>query len=87
MKGKIKHPTDDAKIKRVMAMVEHELRAAGEKNGPMLSAHEGYGLILEELDELWDEVKKKKRLRDRKLMTTEAMQVSAMAARFIVDLL
>lgn len=50
------------------------------------SAHEGYGIILEELDELWDEVKKKKSMRDVKNMRDEAVQVAAMAMKFIMSM-
>jgi hypothetical protein len=78
---------DDNKIKNIMGMIEHELRSASQKHEPFNSCHEGYGVILEELDELWDEIKKKTKLRDRKLMAMEATQVAAMAARFIMDLL
>jgi hypothetical protein len=47
------------------------------------STHEGYAVILEELDELWDEIKAngpQGRLQD------EAVQVAAMALRFLIDL-
>jgi hypothetical protein len=60
-----------------------ELRCAIEKHGPMASAHEGYAVLLEELDELWDEVKAQKP--DKVLMRKEALQVAAMALRFIED--
>ncbi len=49
------------------------------------SAHEGYAVILEELDELKTEVFKKKEKRDYTLMRKEAIQVAAMAIRFIRD--
>lgn len=63
--------------------VEDELRRANAQFGPFRSAHEGYAILKEEVDELWDEVKanaSKECLRD------EAMQVAAMAIRFIMDL-
>lgn len=60
-----------------------ELRRAMEKHGPMNSAHEGYAVILEELDELWDEIKLQKP--DREKLRKEALQVAAMALRFIYD--
>lgn len=49
------------------------------------SAHEGYAVLLEEVDELWDEVKKSPRKREPKAMREEAIQVAAMAMRFLVD--
>jgi hypothetical protein len=60
-----------------------ELRFAMGKHGPMASAHEGYAVILEELDELWDEVKLQRR--DVVAMRKEAMHVAAMALRFVRD--
>lgn len=45
------------------------------------SDHEGYAVILEELDELWDAVK----ANDAKHARAEAVQVAAMAIRFILD--
>lgn len=50
------------------------------------SSHEGYSVILEELDELWEEVKKRPDMRDVKILRAEAKQVAAMALRFMVDL-
>lgn len=47
------------------------------------STHEGFAVLKEEVDELWDEVKSngsKERLR------AEAVQVAAMAIRFIKEL-
>lgn len=52
---------------------------------PFQSAHEGYAVILEELDELWDVVKVNQTRRDIDKMTREAIQVAAMAVRFIHD--
>ena len=50
------------------------------------SPHEGYDVILEEVDELWEEVKAGKpdapRLAE---MRKEAIQVAAMALRFLID--
>ena len=47
--------------------------------------HEGYAVILEELDELWQEVKASKPGADRSAMRKEAIQVAAMALRFVHD--
>lgn len=70
----------------VMCEVDAELRRAREKfPGNQNSAHEGYAVILEELDELWDEVKGNDLKRNER-MRAEAIQVAAMAIRFIEDL-
>jgi hypothetical protein len=49
------------------------------------SAHEGYAVLLEEFDELWDEVKKNPTKRDPAAMRKEAIQVAAMAIRFAAE--
>lgn len=52
---------------------------------PMNSAHEGYGIILEEMDELFAHVKTKQKNRDLDKMRAEAIQVAAMAIRLAHD--
>jgi NTP pyrophosphatase (non-canonical NTP hydrolase) len=65
--------------------VAEELGRARSKFGKFASAHEGYAVLLEEVDELWEEVKKNQRVRDVGLMRKEAIQVAAMALRFASD--
>jgi hypothetical protein len=74
-------PIEEAAIKEVV----NEYCRAVKKFGPFNSAHEGYGVILEELDELWDEIKMKDGARSNENMKEEAAQVSAMGLRFLVD--
>ncbi len=62
-----------------------ELAKAREKFPPMVSAHEGFAILKEEVDELWDEVKDDKSLGRKARMRDEAVQVAAMALRFIID--
>ncbi|MCK4976151.1 MAG: hypothetical protein KAS36_04395 [Anaerolineales bacterium] len=50
------------------------------------SPHHGYALLLEEMDELWEEIRKKNEFRDLEAMREEAMQIAALAIRFMVDL-
>jgi hypothetical protein len=67
--------------------IKEELDRAVRKHGPIASAHEGYAVILEELDEFWDEVKKQKDDPLRKEnMRSELIQVAAMCIRFIQDI-
>lgn len=49
------------------------------------SAHEGYAILLEEVDELWDHVKTNQKKRDLYAMRNEAIQVAACALRFAVE--
>lgn len=72
-------------LDRVLLDVEEELQRAIQSNGTFNSVHEGYAVLLEEVDELWDEVKKKTKLRDVKNMERECIQIAAMAVRFIWD--
>lgn len=72
--------------KSVVDDVVKELNEAIEIHSLFTSAHHGYAIILEELDELWDEVKKKKSIRDMKNMRAEAVQVAAMAMKFIISM-
>lgn len=50
------------------------------------SPHEGYAILKEEVDELWDHVKVKQGSRQEEQMMKEAIQVAAMAVRFVFDL-
>lgn len=49
------------------------------------SAHEGYAILLEEVDELWEEVRKKQKNREVELMRKEAIDVAAMALRIAFE--
>lgn len=70
-------------IERVLELVRLELVSATRKFGPMASAHEGYAVILEEMDELWEAIKSKNLTRED--IQAEAIQVAAMAVRFLLD--
>ena len=63
-------------------MVLDELSFATSKFGKFNSTHEGYAVIKEELDELWDEIKNNS---NENVLREEAMQVAAMGIRFMVD--
>jgi hypothetical protein len=74
----------EAKIDLALSQIKEELLKATAKFGPFASAHEGYAVIKEEVDELWDDVKAN--LGYGPSAYTEAKQVAAMAARFMVDI-
>lgn len=71
----------------VLKGVEQEVLGAVGKHARFASAHEGYAVILEELDELKGEVWKKREERDKAKMQEEAVQVAAMAVRFVLDVI
>ena len=73
--------------RKVFQQVENELVSARMKYTPFNSTHEGYAVIAEELDELWELIKKNKgyEINDPQ-MIKECVQLAAMAVAFIVDL-
>jgi len=66
--------------------ISNEVDRAEELYPTFHSLHEGYAVIKEELDELWDMIKKSKKLKADIYMKEECIQVAAMAIRFIEDL-
>jgi NTP pyrophosphatase (non-canonical NTP hydrolase) len=73
--------------KPVIQAVAREHDAAVRRYRPFNSAHEGFAVLKEEVDELWDEIRKKDGARNRERMRREAVQIAAMAVRFITDVL
>jgi len=73
-------PTDDEIANKAAAIIE-EYKRAREKFKPMHGPHEGWAVIYEELDEMWDEVKVNNVGAARK----ECLQVAAMALAFLLE--
>lgn len=69
-------------VEMAAGLVVSELRIAQKRFPKFNSGHEGWAIIAEELDELWDDVKTN-RIEDS---IEEAVQVAAMAIRYIVDI-
>jgi len=70
-------------VDSVLAKIREELLRAKRKHPkPFNSPHEGYAVILEEMDELFDEVRADNITRQRE----EAVQVGAMAARYLLEI-
>jgi len=75
-------------LDKAIKSVYQEYLYASKKFPPFRSPHEGYAIIKEELDELWDTIRKIQNSKERtKNMREEAIQISAMSLRFIVDLI
>lgn len=62
-----------------------EVRRAREMFGPMHSMHEGFAVIQEETDEVWDIVKMKQKNRDLGAARKEAIQCAAMWLAFAAE--
>lgn len=63
-----------------------ELCRARSMHGRVNSLHEGYAVLLEEVEEFWEEVRKKSSERNRLLMLDELIQVGAMAQKIAEDM-
>lgn len=66
-------------------LVTEELETARRKFPNINSMHEGYAILKEEVDEFWDEVKRKEP--NYADMIKELVQISAMAQRTAEDLI
>lgn len=69
----------------IVKEIEAEAAQGREKWGEFNSAHEGYAVLLEEVDELKEHVWEKQSLRNLVAMRKEAVQVAAMAIRFALE--
>lgn len=63
------------------AVYREVMRAKEKYKQDFNSEHEGYAVLAEEVDEMWDEVK----TNNRNLAVQEAIQVAAMAIRFVAE--
>jgi NTP pyrophosphatase (non-canonical NTP hydrolase) len=72
-------------MKTFEELVKIEVEKARSKHKPINSVHEGYSVLLEEVDEFWEEVRKKTKERDPEHMLEELTQIGAMAQRCAED--
>jgi hypothetical protein len=77
----------NSSVQNVLTEVGTEVISAEAAWPQLNSAHEAYGVILEELDEVWEHVKTKQSKRDLPAMRKELIQTAAMAIRFIRDVI
>lgn len=68
-------------------MVKEEMASCYRKRYSFTSFHYGYAVLLEQVEEFWDEVKKKERKRDRHNMLKELVQIASICERMAEDLL
>jgi hypothetical protein len=67
----------------VQGVINEYQRAITKHKKPFNSPHEGFAILEEERDELWDEVKAQHH--NISAMRDECIQIAAVAIRFIVD--
>lgn len=73
-------------VEQFITDLRRELLRAQAKHKPYNSAHEAYAVILEELDEFWEEVRKKRHQRNPYAMYEELLQIATTAWRAVLDL-
>lgn len=67
----------------ILREVRAEVNRANDIHGGYNSAHEAYAVLLEEVEEFWEEVRRKRSERDPARMRAELVQVAAVAVRAI----
>ena len=80
--------SDPMAILKVLKEVGNELSRAEDIFRSFHSSHEGYAVLKEEVDELWGAIKNKEpkaTTARAKILRKEAIQVAAMAVRFVLD--
>jgi glutamyl-tRNA reductase len=60
-----------------------EVERANMHGARFASLHEAYAVILEELDEVWDIARQKRRDRDSEALRKELIQIAAMAVKAV----
>lgn len=68
---------------KIVQEIDVELGSAAIHGGKFASLHEAWGVIFEELDEIWDITKLKKKNRDADHLRAELIQLAAMAVKAI----
>jgi len=77
---------DVEKAANLSEEVYEEFLKASSKFPAFASEHEGYAILLEEVDELWEAVKLNQKRQERhNQCRKECIQVAAMALRFLYD--
>ena len=66
--------------------IETEYLRASDLYPALHSNHEAYAVIKEEIDELWDEIKKSKDIKGNNQIRQELIQVGAMVVRYLENL-
>lgn len=75
------------KVLNFSNLVKKELKNARKSHGPQRNLHEGYAVLLEEVDELWDEVRKKQNARNPQAVLEELVQIASSAQKTAEDVI
>jgi len=75
----------DERINEVLALVGGEVVRATNQHPKYNSVHELYGVMMEEVEEFWEEVCKKKEQRNLEHMARGVIQIAAVCVRGILD--
>lgn len=70
----------------ILSEMMKEYKRATTEYSPFASHHEGWAVIKEQLDEVWDEIKKKRGTKSTEKITKEVLHVGAMSLRFLMEL-
>lgn len=68
----------------IVNQMKRECRNSIEINGDFNTLHEGFAFLKEEVDELWEEIKKNPKNNNDVAIIIEAIQVGAMAMAIIL---
>ena len=83
LQGSQQGVTTDPLLIKLISDVVTEIHSAELLHPEFPSAHHGYGVLLEELEELWDLVREKENEHRYWAMYKEAKQVACVAIRFM----
>ena len=74
----------EVRLDFILKQVREEVIRAASMHAQFASPHEGYAIIQEEVDELWEDIKKNKGTQPHAII--EAKQVAAMGVRYMMDI-
>lgn len=67
-------------------LVKTELKSARKNHGPQSSIHEGFAILLEEVDEFWEHVRAKSSRRNYRELLKELVQIGSCAQKTAEDI-
>lgn len=74
------------KVGKTIKAIIAEYNRAINRNGPFNSTYEGWAILIQKMEELWEEIKKVEAGNSGEKLHKYAAQIGALAMRFMVDL-